>query len=72
MQMASETDLVKELRDKTGAGILACRSALKETQWDIEKAVDALRKKGLQIAAKREGRACGILYPWRRQNRSFG
>lgn len=53
----NETELVKQLREKTGAGILDCRAALKETSWDFEKAVDALRKKGLQIASKRSARA---------------
>ncbi len=57
----NETELVKNLREKTGAGILDCRAALKEAGWDIEKALDGLRKKGLQIAAKRGGREtkCG-------------
>ena len=50
--MVSEADRVKELREKTGAGILDCRKALVETSWDIEKAVDALRKNGAQIAGK--------------------
>ena len=54
--MTNESEMVKALREKTGAGILNCRSALKETSWDFEKAVEALRKKGLQIAAKRSGR----------------
>jgi elongation factor Ts len=48
---------VKALREKTGAGILDCRAALKESAWDFEKAVDALRKKGVQVAQKRGGRA---------------
>lgn len=57
----NETELVKNLREKTGAGILDCRSALKEANWDFEKAIDGLRKKGLQIAAKRSAREtnCG-------------
>jgi len=54
--MANETELVKNLREKTGAGILDCRKALKEASWDIEKAVDVLRKKGAQIAAKKSSR----------------
>jgi elongation factor Ts len=48
--------LVKDLRDKTGAGILDCKKALTETGGDIEPAVDWLRKKGLAAAAKRSGR----------------
>jgi elongation factor Ts len=48
--------LVKELRDKTGAGMMDCKSALSETGGDIEQAVDWLRKKGLSKAAKKAGR----------------
>lgn len=48
--------LVKELREKTGAGMLDCRKALAETNGDIEAAVDWLRKKGLSAAAKKSGR----------------
>ena len=55
--VANETELVKQLREKTGAGILDCRAALKETGWDFEKAVDALRKKGVQIASRKSARA---------------
>ena len=54
--VANETELVRELRDKTGAGILDCRKALLATAWDIEKAVDTLRKNGAQIAGKKAGR----------------
>lgn len=49
--------LVKELREKTGAGMMDCKQALKECVGDIEKATDFLRKKGLATAAKRAGRA---------------
>ncbi|EJW12386.1 Translation elongation factor Ts [Rhodovulum sp. PH10] len=48
--------LVKELRDKTGAGMMDCKAALGETDGDIEAAVDWLRKKGLAKAAKKAGR----------------
>lgn len=48
--------LVKELRDKTGAGMMDCKKALTETQGDVEGAVDWLRKKGLAAAAKKAGR----------------
>lgn len=57
MSAPSETDLVKQLREKTGAGVLDCRSALKESGWDFERAVDHLRKNGVQIASKRSARA---------------
>jgi elongation factor Ts len=48
--------LVKDLRDKTGAGFLDCKKALTETGGDIEASVDWLRKKGLAAAAKKSGR----------------
>ena len=48
--------LVKELREKTGAGMMDCKRALDDTKGDIEEAVDWLRKKGLAAAAKRAGR----------------
>ncbi len=48
--------LVKELRERTGAGMMDCKNALTETQGDIDSAVDALRKKGLAAAAKKAGR----------------
>jgi elongation factor Ts len=49
-------DNVKELRQKTGAGIMDCKEALTECDGDIEKAVDFLRKKGMATALKRAGR----------------
>lgn len=49
--------MVKELREKSGAGIMDCKEALSECDGDMEKAVDFLRKKGLATAAKRAGRA---------------
>jgi elongation factor Ts len=48
--------MVKELRDKTGAGMMDCKTALNETAGDVEAAVDWLRKKGLAKAAKKAGR----------------
>jgi elongation factor Ts len=48
--------LVKELREKTGAGMMDCKRALNETGGEIEQAVDWLRKKGLAAAAKKAGR----------------
>ena len=53
--MAS-TELVKQLRERTGAGMLDCKKALDETNGDIEKAIELLRKKGLAAAAKKSGR----------------
>jgi len=49
--------MVKDLRDKTAAGMMDCKKALTETDGDMEKAVDLLRQKGLAVAAKRAGRA---------------
>ncbi len=49
--------MVKQLREKSGAGIMDCKQALSECEGDIEKAVDFLRKKGLATAKKRAGRA---------------
>ena len=54
--MAATAAQVKELRDKTGAGMMDCKAALDETNGDIEKAIEVLRKKGLAQAAKRAGR----------------
>jgi elongation factor Ts len=49
--------LVKELREKTGVGIMDCKKALAESNGDLEKAVEYLRKKGIATAQKRGGRA---------------
>jgi len=49
--------MVKQLREKTGAGIMDCKEALSECEGDIPKAIDFLRTKGLATAAKRAGRA---------------
>lgn len=55
--MAITAELVKQLRDKTGAGMMDCKAALSESGGDMEKAVEILRKKGMATAAKRAGRA---------------
>lgn len=54
--MAITAALVKELRDKTGAGMMDCKKALSETDGELEQAVDWLRTKGLAAAAKKAGR----------------
>ncbi len=54
--MAGNSMLVKELREKTGAGILDCQHALSESGNDIEKAIEHLRQKGLAAAQKKAGR----------------
>jgi elongation factor Ts len=57
LKMAEITaSLVKELREKTGAGMMDCKKALNEVQGDLEKAVDWLRTKGLSAASKKAGR----------------
>ncbi|MBM9614608.1 translation elongation factor Ts [Desulfobulbus rhabdoformis] len=54
--MTITSQMVKELRDKTNAGMMDCKKALTETDGDMEKAVDLLRQKGLAVAAKRADR----------------
>ncbi|MGD0210415.1 MAG: translation elongation factor Ts [Desulfomonilia bacterium] len=54
MQITSE--VVKKLRDKTGVGMMDCKKALEETNGEFEKAVEILRKKGIDVANKRSGR----------------
>ena len=55
--MTSITDLIKELREKTGAGFLDCKKSLEENNNDIDKSIEALRKKGLAKASKKSDRA---------------
>tara|TARA_Y100001935_G_scaffold81554_1_gene67942 strand:+ start:659 stop:1510 length:852 start_codon:yes stop_codon:yes gene_type:complete len=55
--MSSITELIKELREKTGAGFLDCKKSLEDNNNDIEKSIDALRKKGLAKASKKSDRA---------------
>jgi len=54
--MKVSLDLIKELREKTNASISDCRGALEEAGGDIKKAVELLRKRGLEIAAKKQDR----------------
>ena len=54
--MVISTELIKELREKTGVGIMDCKASLKEWDGDIGKAIDYLRKKGIATAQKRGGR----------------
>lgn len=53
---AISAELVKELREKTGVGMMECKKALTETNGDFEKAIDLLRQKGLATAQKKAGR----------------
>jgi len=54
--MEISMDLVKDLRQRTGAGVMDCRTALQEAKGNVEGAIDYLRKKGLATAAKKAGR----------------
>ena len=57
--MAISSEMVKELRDKTGAGVMDCKKALEAAGGDMSKAVDELRKRGVAAAQKRSGRTTG-------------
>ncbi len=57
MTVKITSQMVKELRDKTNAGMMDCKKALQENDGDMEKSVDFLRQKGLAIAAKRADRS---------------
>src|SRR3954454_25002642 len=57
IQMEITANLVKELREKTGAGMMDCKKALSEAAGDFEKAIENLRKKGIASASKKAGRA---------------
>jgi elongation factor Ts len=54
--MAITTEMIKQLRESTGVGILDCRTALEASNGDMDKALDFLREKGLATASKRAGR----------------
>lgn len=62
----SNLDLIKELREKTGASISYCKEALEKTEYDMEKAIEYLRKKGLAQADKKMGREArqGIIHSY--------
>ncbi|MGD9142809.1 MAG: translation elongation factor Ts [Dehalococcoidia bacterium] len=55
--MDISTDMIKDLRSQSGAGIMDCRSVLLETEGDIDKALEILKEKGLAKAQKKAGRA---------------
>ncbi len=52
--MSLNANLIKELREKSGAGIVDCKNALMQNENDIDKSIDWLRKKGLSVAAKKK------------------
>lgn len=64
--MAISATMVRDLREKTGAGIMECKAALAEAGGDLEKAIDVLRKRGLKTAEKKAGRtaADGLVAAW--------
>ncbi|MFC1669895.1 translation elongation factor Ts [Spirochaetota bacterium] len=68
------SDMLKELRDRTQAGLLDCKKALAEVDGDMEKAVDLLRKKGLAAADKKMGREAneGIIASYIHSNNKIG
>jgi elongation factor Ts len=64
--MTISATMVRDLRDKTGAGIMECKAALAEASGDMDKAVEVLRKRGLKVAEKKAGRvaADGLVAAW--------
>jgi elongation factor Ts len=66
--------MVRDLRDKTGAGIMECKAALAESGGNVEKAIDVLRKRGLKVAEKKAGRAAadGLVGAWVSPRRDVG
>ncbi|MCK5322834.1 MAG: translation elongation factor Ts [Desulfobulbaceae bacterium] len=64
--MKITSQMVKELRGRTNAGMMDCKKALTETEGDMEKSVDLLRRKGLAVAQKRAGRDTteGVIQPY--------
>ena len=56
-KMAITASMVKELREKTGAGMMDCKKALSENDGDMDISIDFLRQKGLAVAEKRADRA---------------
>lgn len=66
--------MVKELREKTGAGMMDCKKALSETNGDMERAIEVLREKGLAAAAKKSGRVAaeGIIKTYISEDKKNG
>jgi elongation factor Ts len=64
--MTISATMVRDLREKTGAGIMECKAALAESSGDLEKAIEVLRKRGLKVAEKKAGRtaADGLVVAW--------
>jgi len=72
--MEISATMVRDLRDKTGAGIMECKGALAEAGGDLAKAIDVLRKRGLKTAEKKAGRtaADGLVAAWVSPGRDAG
>ena len=72
--MTVSATMVRDLREKTGAGIMECKAALAEASGDMEKAVEVLRKRGLKTAEKKAGRtaADGVVAAWVSPGRNVG
>ncbi len=72
--MTISAAMVRDLRDKTGAGIMECKAALAEASGDLEKAIEVLRKRGLKTAEKKAGRAVadGLVAAWVSPDRQTG
>lgn len=64
--MTISATMVRDLREKTGAGIMECKAALAETSGNLERAIEVLRKRGLKVAEKKAGRtaADGLVVAW--------
>src|SRR5205814_10086736 len=64
--MTITASLVKDLRERTGVGMMECKKALAESNGDIERAIEVLRKQGLSRASEKSGRAAkqGIIYSY--------
>ena len=68
------SDLIRELRNKTGAGVMACKSALESSNGDIEKAMSILQEQGIALARKKSGRSAteGIISSYIHSNNKIG
>jgi elongation factor Ts len=74
MTMAITAEMVRDLREKTGAGMMECKKALTESEGDLERATQLLRERGQAVAAKREGKVAseGIVYAHIRHDGQVG
>ncbi|MGC8977275.1 MAG: elongation factor Ts, partial [Candidatus Ratteibacteria bacterium] len=54
--MKTDTSKIKDLREKTGLSVMECKNALEEANGDIEKAIEILKRRGIEISGKKENR----------------